>query len=135
VRPTELEFEIQLARDGDNPGLEKYHVHIRCFTAWVFERDRARRVDEDRGGRQQMMRALLVVLCLLLSIVPASTEGAWVLWNMSTEKPRTAYVDGAKLTAQQQRAAERDFIPAERGPSSQAGRPERPWSRELHLSA
>ena len=81
-----------------------------------------------------MMRALLVVLCLLLSIVPASTEGAWVLWNMSTEKPRTAYVDGAKLTAQQQRAAERDFIQAERGPSSQAGRPERPWSRELHLS-
>jgi len=81
-----------------------------------------------------MMRALLVVLCLLLSIVPASTEGAWVLWNMSTEKPRTAYVDGAKLTAQQQRAAERDFIQAEREPSSQAGRPERPWSRELHLS-
>jgi hypothetical protein len=42
VRPTELEFEIQLARDGDDPGLEKYHVHIRRFTAWVFERDRAR---------------------------------------------------------------------------------------------
>ena len=45
-----------------------------------------------------------------VSIVPASAEGAWVLWNMSTEKPRTAYVDGAKLTAQQQCAAERDFI-------------------------
>ena len=57
-----------------------------------------------------MMRALLVVLCLLLSIVPASTEGAWVLWNMSTEKPRTTYVDAAQLTAQQQCAAERDFI-------------------------
>src|SRR5260370_38794496 len=81
-----------------------------------------------------MMRALLVVLCLLLSIVPASTEGAWVLWNVSTEKPRTAYVDGAKLTAQQQRAAERDFIQAERGPSSQAERPERPRSLELHLT-
>jgi len=57
-----------------------------------------------------MKRALLAALCLLLIIVPASAEGAWVLWNMSTEKPRTAYVDGAKLTAQQPCAAERDFI-------------------------
>ena len=38
VRPTELEFEIQFARDGNNPGLDKYHVHIRCFAAWEFER-------------------------------------------------------------------------------------------------
>jgi hypothetical protein len=38
VRPTEMEFEIQFARDGDNPGLDKYHVHIRCFAAWEFER-------------------------------------------------------------------------------------------------
>jgi len=97
VRPTELEFEIQLARDGDNPAWRST-----TFTSgasrhgYLSEIERAR-VDEDRGGRQQMMRALLVVLCLLLSIVPASTEGAWVLWNMSTEKPRTAYVDGAKF--------------------------------------
>jgi hypothetical protein len=38
VRPTELEFEIQFARDGSNPGLDKFHVHIRCFAAWEFER-------------------------------------------------------------------------------------------------
>jgi hypothetical protein len=57
-----------------------------------------------------MMRALLVVLCLLLSVATASAECARVLSNMSTEKPRTTYVDGAKLTAQQQCAAERDFI-------------------------
>ena len=38
VRPNEMEFEIQFARDGDNPGLDKYHVHIRCFAAWEFER-------------------------------------------------------------------------------------------------
>jgi hypothetical protein len=56
------------------------------------------------------MRALLVVLCLLLSAVPASAACAWVLWNMSTEKPRTSYVDGAKFTAQRQCAAERDLI-------------------------
>ena len=38
VRPNEMEFEIQFARDGDNPGLDKYHVHIRCFAAWEFGR-------------------------------------------------------------------------------------------------
>lgn len=38
VRPTELEFEIQFAREGENPGLDKFHVHIRCFAAWEFER-------------------------------------------------------------------------------------------------
>jgi len=38
VRPNEMEFEIQFARDGDNPGLDKFHVHIRCFAAWELER-------------------------------------------------------------------------------------------------
>ena len=34
----EVEFEIEFARDGDDPGLDNYHVHIRCFAAWQFER-------------------------------------------------------------------------------------------------
>jgi hypothetical protein len=40
VQPDELEFEIQFARDGQrgDAGLDKYHVHIRCFAAWEFER-------------------------------------------------------------------------------------------------
>jgi hypothetical protein len=38
VKNDELEFEIQFARDGSDPGLDKYHVHIRCFAAWEFER-------------------------------------------------------------------------------------------------
>jgi hypothetical protein len=38
VERNEIEFEIQFARDGDNPGLDKYHVHLRCFAAWEFER-------------------------------------------------------------------------------------------------
>jgi hypothetical protein len=41
VTKDELEFEIQFARDGDNPGLDKFHVHIRCFAAWEFERQKA----------------------------------------------------------------------------------------------
>lgn len=46
LRPTrhedELEFQIEFARDGDNPGLDRYHVHIRCFAAWEFERGKPR---------------------------------------------------------------------------------------------
>ncbi len=38
----QLEFEVQFARDGDNPGLDKFHVHIRCFAAWEFERNSQR---------------------------------------------------------------------------------------------
>ena len=34
----QLEFEIQFAHDGAEPGLDKCHVHVRCFAAWEFER-------------------------------------------------------------------------------------------------
>ena len=39
VTKDQLEFEVQFARDGDNPGLDKFHVHVRCFAAWEFERE------------------------------------------------------------------------------------------------
>jgi len=42
VKKEQLEFEIQFDRDGDNPGLDKFHVHVRCFAAWEFEREAAR---------------------------------------------------------------------------------------------
>jgi len=38
VTKDEKEFEIQFAHDGGEPGLDKFHVHIRCFAAWEFER-------------------------------------------------------------------------------------------------
>jgi hypothetical protein len=38
VTKDEMEFEIEFSRDGDNTGLDKFHVHIRCFAAWEFER-------------------------------------------------------------------------------------------------
>ena len=38
VNKNELEFEIEFAHNGDNSGLDKFHVHIRCFAAWEFER-------------------------------------------------------------------------------------------------
>jgi hypothetical protein len=40
VTKDEMEFEIEFARDGTAPGLDKYHVHLRCFAAWEFERGR-----------------------------------------------------------------------------------------------
>lgn len=38
VSKDEMEFEIEFARDGSNPGLDKFHIHLRCFAAWEFER-------------------------------------------------------------------------------------------------
>ncbi len=29
---------MQFAYDGDAPGLDKYHLHIRCFAVWELER-------------------------------------------------------------------------------------------------
>jgi hypothetical protein len=43
VTKAEMEFEIEFAHDGPNPGLDKFHVHIRCFAAWEFERRHAQR--------------------------------------------------------------------------------------------
>jgi hypothetical protein len=40
VTKEEMEFEIQFGRDGDNPRLDKFHVHIRCYAAWEFERNK-----------------------------------------------------------------------------------------------
>ena len=41
VTKDELEFEIEFAHDGGTPGLDKFHVHLRCFAAWEFERNKA----------------------------------------------------------------------------------------------
>jgi hypothetical protein len=38
VNPDQMEFEMEFAHEGDNPWLDDYHVHIRCFAAWEFER-------------------------------------------------------------------------------------------------
>jgi hypothetical protein len=39
VTKSELEFEIQFEQEGGG-GLDKFHVHIRCFAAWEFERNK-----------------------------------------------------------------------------------------------
>jgi hypothetical protein len=37
INRDQLELEIQFAH-GANPGLDRYHVHVRCFPAWDMER-------------------------------------------------------------------------------------------------
>jgi len=41
VTKDELEFEIEFAHDGDNPGLDKFHLHTQCFAVWEMERKTA----------------------------------------------------------------------------------------------
>ena len=41
VTRDELELEIEFAHDGANPRLDKFHLHVRCFAAWEFERKKA----------------------------------------------------------------------------------------------
>jgi hypothetical protein len=39
VTKDQLEFEIEFTRrDTIDRGLDKFHVHVRCFAAWEFER-------------------------------------------------------------------------------------------------
>jgi hypothetical protein len=45
MRRDEMEFEIQFERDGASPGMDKYHIHVRCFSAWEFERRERRRAE------------------------------------------------------------------------------------------
>jgi hypothetical protein len=33
-----LDYEVEFARDGGYCGLDKLHLHQRCFAAWEFER-------------------------------------------------------------------------------------------------
>ena len=40
VTKGELAFEIQFAHDETIPGLDKFDVHVRCFAAWEFERNK-----------------------------------------------------------------------------------------------
>ena len=42
VTRQQMKLEIEFARDDGHPGLDKYHVHTRCFAAWGLERNGGR---------------------------------------------------------------------------------------------
>ncbi len=37
VRNSATEMQIEFGRAGEAAGIEKYHVHVRCFAAWELE--------------------------------------------------------------------------------------------------
>lgn len=39
VERGQMEFEMEFARDGGQPGLDKFHVHVQCFATWELERN------------------------------------------------------------------------------------------------
>jgi len=38
VTPIQAAIELEFNRHGPKPGLDQYHLHARCFTAWESER-------------------------------------------------------------------------------------------------
>ena len=38
VMKAQLEMQVESSYDGSSPGLDIFHVHIRCFPAWELER-------------------------------------------------------------------------------------------------
>ena len=42
IPPTETEYELEFSHDGANPGLDRFHLHLRCFSAWEMERTSSR---------------------------------------------------------------------------------------------
>ena len=45
IKRDQMEFEIDFAHDGATPGVDRLHVHVRCFAAWELERGK----DGDSG--------------------------------------------------------------------------------------
>jgi hypothetical protein len=42
VARDQFDVAVEFARNGPAPGLDKYHLHLRCFAAWEFEREQPR---------------------------------------------------------------------------------------------
>ena len=38
IRPDQREYEVQFARDGSGPGVDRFHMHPPCFMMWELER-------------------------------------------------------------------------------------------------
>jgi hypothetical protein len=38
VTRSEMEFEVEFARDGSAPHFDVFHVHLRCFAVWELVR-------------------------------------------------------------------------------------------------
>jgi hypothetical protein len=52
VRRDELELELEFVQDDDYAEPAKYHVHLRCFTAWEIELDRPAQTPNGHNGHR-----------------------------------------------------------------------------------
>ncbi len=57
ITPDQVEYEVQFAREGGNPWLDRFHFHLRCFAVWELERTKSNKdtaqLDDDSGvGRR-----------------------------------------------------------------------------------
>ena len=43
ITKDQLEMQIEFGHDGAKPGIDAYHLHVRCFAAWEFERNKPAR--------------------------------------------------------------------------------------------
>jgi hypothetical protein len=34
----QIEYELDFSHDGAAPGLDRFHLHLRCFAAWEMDR-------------------------------------------------------------------------------------------------
>ena len=87
VTKDEMEFEIEFSRGADFPGLDTFHVHIRCFAAWEFERKWAQET-----ARITQTGAVRCVICGHGIRKPADlvTKGADVM-HLGCDKAFTRY--------------------------------------------
>jgi hypothetical protein len=37
ITSDQVEYEVQFALDGGNPGWDRFHLHLRCFVVWELE--------------------------------------------------------------------------------------------------
>lgn len=38
IKHDDVEYEVDVAHDGNNPGLDQFRFHLRCFAVWEPER-------------------------------------------------------------------------------------------------
>ncbi len=41
ITVSQMEYELQFRHDGATPGLDRFHLHLRCFAGWELERTKA----------------------------------------------------------------------------------------------
>ena len=52
ITSEQVEYEVQFAHDAATPGLDKFHLHLRCFAVWELERTKFLGLRRSRSMRR-----------------------------------------------------------------------------------